>query len=187
MKILDKYIEKINSMPIEQFRSEAKDMNLKAEELLRLHPLILVLLNIALALVASFRECSLSEIAPTLLSLFDVSVKASIFIAVGIPIYAAVVHHICSRSIYPRIREDIKENPETITNYKIIFGDPEPTAVITTVFLILIDAAIFSLPTFAAFPYSITFMLACNGAPLLSFIITDTIWQRINRKEINRL
>lgn len=187
MKLFTKIKNKIDAQPIEEIRE-----SMKKEVPLNFFPsiyaLIVVLINIGLALIAAFNPGDVSEITDIVLGIFAVIPKSAILVCAFNLIYYLFMNNFFKICIYPRIRQDIRENPELQTKYELKTETTPWEAIFCVIVLLVIDAAIFSLPVFAE--YESVFLIYFNVSltlPTVSYFCTKWIWPLQFKKAIKRI
>lgn len=114
-KRFQKSVERLKSLPIEEFRKEEGQLNIDLTVFLQIFSEFVLVLSIVIVLFAAL----IQEPADIIIELHGLFPRVSAFISAAMVSFAGVTMLILRKIYYPRVCEDIAEHPEAREEYGI--------------------------------------------------------------------
>lgn len=186
MKFLNNALKEIKEQPIEEFRKEYYPLTVPHDQFYRIYALAVLLINIVVLFMVTFFPAMLTDTPESIVDLFSLTAYAAVFVSAAYPIFFILCNHVLKKAVYPRIRQDIKENPEMITRYKCTAPGYNAESLFIVAILLILDATVISMhPAFLPYQSFLTLSSFISVIlPLSSAIICCELWERTFRKQI---
>lgn len=184
-----KLIELIDDQPLEEFRKDYCPLTVPHDQFFRIYALAVLLINICILLMVTFFPVMLTETPAAIINLFNIIAHAAVLISViAYPLFFLVCNHFLKKKVYPRIRQDIRENPEMISRYKCNAPIFSVESLFIVAILLIFDAAVFSFhPAFLPYQSALyVSFLICVVFPPISAFFCSVIWEHTFMKQIRK-
>ena len=186
MKLFANIKNKIDAEPIEKIRDTILE-GIPLSFFPSIYALFVILINIGIALLAALYSGDVSDLPNILIRIFAIIPKAAVIVFAMTLLYYLVVNNFLKKCVYPRIREDIRENPERKTEYNLNMGITPWWAFAAVFILLIFDAAIFDQSVFASYKSALLIYFNISMTlPTVSYFTIKWIWPLHFRKAIIR-